>query len=216
MLTRDDLPNLFIVDHPVIQDKLTTIRRKETSTEIFRALLEEISHLMAYPVTEKMKTVQVEIETPIQKTLAPALSDDGIVIVPILRAGLGMTAGLLKIFPNASIGHLGVYRDHDTHRPVEYLVRLPVVKNQTFLLVDPMLATGHSSVYAADLLIREGVKTENIIFMSLLAAPEGVKTFHKAHPNIPIFTASLDSHLNENAYIVPGLGDAGDRMFGTN
>ena len=215
MRTVAELPNLFIVDHPVIQDKLTSLRRKETITEKFRSLLEEISHLMAYPVTESLKTKNVEIETPLQKASMPVLDHGGIVVVPILRAGLGMVSGLLKIFPDAVIGHIGVYRDHDTHQPVEYDVRLPKIENQTFLLVDPMLATGNSSAYAATLLIREGVKPENIIFMSLLAAPEGVKEFHRIHPTITIYTASLDSHLNEKAYIVPGLGDAGDRMFGT-
>lgn len=210
-----EFPNLFIVDHPVIQDKLTTLRRKDTPTHQFRSLLEEISHLMAYPVTENLKTKNVEIETPLVKASLPVLDNGGIVVVPILRAGLGMVSGLLKIFPDAAIGHIGVYRDHDTHEPVEYVVRLPEIKNQTFLLVDPMLATGNSSAYAVSLLIKNGVKAENIIFMSLLAAPEGIKVFHAVYPNIPIYTASLDSHLNENAYIVPGLGDAGDRMFGT-
>ena len=215
MLQLKEFPNLYIVDHPVIQDKLTSLRKTETPTSQFRSLLEEISHLMAYPVTESLSTKQIEIETPLVKASMPVLDIEGIVVVPILRAGLGMVSGLLKIFPDAAIGHIGVYRDHDTHEPVEYVVRLPEFKNQIYLLVDPMLATGHSSAYAAGLLLKHGVPAENIIFMSLLAAPEGVKAFHKAHPNIRIYTASLDSHLNEKAYIVPGLGDAGDRMFGT-
>lgn len=212
----EEFPNLKIISHPVIQDKLTTLRDKNTSNQQFRALLEEISHLMAYPVTESLKTKLVEIETPLVKASLPALDISGIVVVPILRAGLGMVSGLLKIFPDAAIGHIGVYRDHDTHEPVEYVVRLPAFRNQIYLLVDPMLATGHSSAYAADLLLKHGVPPENIIFMSLLAAPEGVRSFQKAHPKIRMYTAALDSHLNENAYIVPGLGDAGDRMFGTN
>lgn len=210
-----EFPNLFIVDHPVIQDKLTRLRAKETPMDQFRQLLEEISHLMAYPVTEKLATKNIEIETPITKVELPVLACEGIVIVPILRAGLGMVAGLHKIFPDAAIGHIGVYRDHDTHRPIEYLVRLPKNKNQIFMLVDPMLATGHSSAYTASLLIREGVAPENIIFMALVSAPEGVREFHSQHPDILIYTSALDSHLNEQAYIVPGLGDAGDRLFGT-
>ncbi len=210
-----EFPNLYVVDHPVVQDKLTTLRRKETSTEQFRALLEEISHLMAYAVTEKLRTKLVEIETPLVKASLPVLENPDIVIVPILRAGLGMVAGLHKIFSTASVGHIGVYRDHDTQKPNEYLIRLPEIKKQIFMLVDPMLATGNSSVYAADILIKRGVSPANIIFMALVAAPEGVATFHKSHPDIVIYTAALDSHLNEKAYIVPGLGDAGDRLFGT-
>ncbi len=208
-------PNLYVVDHPVVQDKLTVLRRKDTPTELFRSLLEEISHLMAYPVTENMKIKAVECETPLTTFMAPALDNGEVVIVPVLRAGLGMTQGLLKIFPKAAIGHIGLYRDHDTHKPVEYLVRLPEHRGQTYLLVDPMLATGNSSAHVADILVRNGVKPQNIVFMALVAAPEGVKTFHAAHPDIVIYTAALDSHLNEKAYIVPGLGDAGDRMFGT-
>lgn len=215
MLTKAEFPNLYIVDHPVIQDKLTTLRKVDTPTQQFRSLLEEISHLMAYPVTESLGTKQVDIETPLTKASLPVLDVTGIVVVPILRAGLGMVSGLLKIFPDAAIGHIGLCRDHDTHQAVEYVVRLPEFKNQTYLLVDPMLGTGNSSAYAASILIKHGVVPENIIFMSLLAAPEGVKTFQAAHPNIRIYTAALDSHLNEKAYIVPGLGDAGDRMFGT-
>ena len=211
----EEFKNLYIVDHPVIQDKLTTLRDKNTSVQNFRALLEEISHLMAYPVTETLSTKEIEVETPLVKAMLPVLDVKGIVVVPILRAGLGMVSGLLKIFPDAAIGHIGVYRDHDTHKPVEYVIRLPEFKNQIYLLVDPMLATGHSSAYAADLLLKHGVPPKNIIFMSLLAAPEGVRTFQSAHPDIRIYTASLDSHLNEKAYIVPGLGDAGDRTFGT-
>ena len=216
MKTVAEFPNLFIVDHPVILDRLTTLRRKETATEQFRQLLEEISHLMAYPVTQNMAVKQIEIETPMVKATMPALANDGVVIVPVLRAGLGMVAGLHKIFPKASIGHIGVYRDHETHEPIEYLVRLPENQDQTYLVVDPMLATGHSLAYAADILIRKGVKTENIIFMVLLASPEGVAYLQDKHPGIVIYTASLDSHLNEKAYIIPGLGDAGDRLFGTN
>lgn len=215
MIRPEEFPNLYVVDHPVIQDKLTTLRRKDTPTSQFRSLLEEISHLMAYPVTESFATRNVEIETPLVNASLPVLDISGIVIVPILRAGLGMMQGLLKIFPEAAIGHIGLYRDHETHEPVEYVVRLPEFKNQVFLLVDPMLGTGNSSAYAARLLLKHGVPPENIIFMSLLAAPEGVTTFHKEHPNIRIYTASLDSHLDERAYIIPGLGDAGDRMFGT-
>ncbi|PZP55255.1 MAG: uracil phosphoribosyltransferase [Micavibrio aeruginosavorus] len=210
-----EFPNLYIVDHPVVQDKLTTLRKKDTPTYLFRSLLEEISHLMAYPVTELLSVKDVEIETPLIKSQMPVLDVTGIVVVPILRAGLGMMSGLLKIFPDAAIGHIGLYRDHDTHQAVEYVVRLPEFKNQIYLLVDPMLGTGNSSAYAASLLVKHGVIPENIIFMSLLAAPEGVKAFHKVHPNIRVYTAALDSHLDENAYIVPGLGDAGDRMFGT-
>ncbi len=215
MQTKSEFPNFYIVNHPVIQDKLTNLRKKDTTTQQFRSLLEEISHLMAYPVTETLKTRRIEIETPLIKVDMPVLDTAGVVVVPILRAGLGMVSGLLKIFPDAAIGHIGVYRDHDTHQPVEYVARLPEFKNQIYLLVDPMLATGNSSAYVASLLLEHGVTPENIIFMSLLAAPEGVRAFHKEHPNIRIYTAALDECLNEQAYIVPGLGDAGDRMFGT-
>ncbi len=191
------------------------MRDINTPMEMFRRLLEDISYLMAYAVSENLPVMTRRIQTPIVEMDAPCLDHRGIVIVPVLRAGLGMIQGLEKIFPEAALGYIGVFRDHDTHQPVEYIVKLPKATGQKFILVDPMLATGHSSRYATDVLIKNGVLAEDITFMALVAAPEGVRHYHATYPQIPIYTASLDSHLNEKAYIVPGLGDAGDRLFGT-
>ena len=217
MKTLSQFPNLFIVDHPLVQDKLTKMRDKNCSFSDFRSLLQKISMLMAYSATENMPLINKKISTPLIDMDAPTLAEDDPVVVPILRAGLGLVDGLLSIFPNAIIGHVGLYRDEETHTPHEYLVRLPklIPKNRRFIIVDPMLATGNSAVHAIDVLLARGVAVNQISLMTLVSAPEGVRTVHAKHPSVSIFTASLDSHLNENAYIVPGLGDAGDRIFGT-
>jgi uracil phosphoribosyltransferase len=217
MKTLPDFPNLFVVDHPLVQDKLTKMRDKDCSFSDFRSLLQKISMLMAYSATESMALVTRKITTPLVEMDAPTLLERDPVVVPILRAGLGLVDGLLDIFPDAIIGHVGLYRDEETHMPHEYLVRLPkpVPQDRQFIIVDPMLATGNSAVHAIDVLIARGVSKDKISLMTLVAAPEGVKTVHAKHPSAKIFTASLDSHLNEHKYIVPGLGDAGDRIFGT-
>ncbi len=207
--------NLYVFDHPLIQHKLTLMREKGRSTQEFKQLLKEISMLMGYEMTRDFPLTTKTIETPLTTMDAPVLDGKKPVLVPILRAGLGMLDGILELMPSARIGHIGLYRDHKTLQPVEYLVKLPDVTDRKFLLLDPMLATGNSSIYAAEILIKRGVKVSDIAFMCLLAAPEGVENFLKHYPDIKIYTASLDSHLNDHAYIVPGLGDAGDRLFGT-
>ena len=207
-------PRLHIVDHPLIQHKLSIMRDKNTCTKDFRALLREIALLMGYEVTRNLPLTTHSIETPLCRFDAPFLADKKPVIVPILRAGLGMADGFLELMPSARVGHIGMYRD-ENKRPVEYLVKLPDLEGRTFFLVDPMLATGYSASHGVEVLQKRGVKGENIIFMSLLCAPEGVETFQKLHPDVEVYTASLDDHLNEKAYIVPGLGDAGDRLYGT-
>ncbi len=215
MRTHPDHINLFIVDHPLVQHKLSRMRDKDCPVGLFRVLIKEIALLMGYELTSGLKMTTRKIETPLVTMDAPVLDGQEPAIVPILRAGLGMAEGLQELMPTAAVGHIGLYRDHDTKQPVEYLVRLPQADGRLFIIVDPMLATGHSAVHAAEVLVKHGVPPEKIRYMALVAAPEGVSTFHKAFPQIPVFTASLDSHLNENAYIVPGLGDAGDRIFGT-
>ena len=215
MKTDPRFPNLYIVDHPLIQHKLSTMRQKGTPSNNFRQLLREISYLLGYEVTRDLPLETREIETPLCKCKTNYLSGKKLVIVPVLRAGLGMSDGLLDLMPSARIGHIGMYRGPD-HRPVEYLVKLPSnLKNRKILVVDPMLATGYSAVAAVDVLLKRGVKAKDIVFVALVAAPEGVQTFQEKHPDIKVFVASLDDHLNEDAYIVPGLGDAGDRIFGT-
>lgn len=216
MYEHETLKKLFIVSHPLIQHKLTHMREKSTGKRAFKAALKEIAMLMGYEITCDLPLTTKTIETPIQTMEAPVLKDAAPVIVPILRAALGMADGLEEIMPDAQIGHIGLYRDHDTHQPVEYLIRLPKHAGQAYILVDPMLATGNSAKHAVDVLVRQGVPLGKISFMALVAAPEGVKVFHDAYPDIPVYVASLDEKLNENAYIVPGLGDAGDRLFGTN
>lgn len=208
-------PKLFILDHPLIQHKLSYMRDKDTSTRNFRQLLRELTLLMGYEVTRDLPVTTKHIETPLQAIDAPVIAGKKLAVVPVLRAGIGMSDGLLDLVPSARVGHIGVYRDHDTHQPVEYLVRLPDLQERTFILCDPMIATGNSAVHAVDVLTRRGVPAERIVFLALVAAPEGVEVFQKAHPDVRVYVASLDSHLNENAYIVPGLGDAGDRLFGT-
>jgi len=208
-------PNLYILDHPLIQHKLTYMRDKETSTRTFRQLLRELTLLMGYEVTRDLPLTTRRIDTPMQSIEAPVIAGRKLAIVPVLRAGIGMSDGLLDLIPSARVGHIGVYRDHDTHEPVEYLVRLPDLPDRTFILCDPMVATGNSAVHAIDVLKKRGVPAERILFLALVAAPEGVQVFQDAHPDVRLFVASLDERLNEDAYIVPGLGDAGDRLFGT-
>jgi uracil phosphoribosyltransferase len=208
-------PNLFILTHPLIQHKLSHMRQSDTSTRTFRELLREITLLMGYEITRDLPLTTRTIETPLQKMEAPVIAGKKLAIVPILRAGVGMSDGLLELVPSARVGHIGVFRDPSTHQPVEYLVRLPDLSERTFILCDPMVATGNSAVYAVDVLKKRGVSDAQIIFLALVAAPEGVEVFRNAHPNVKMYVASLDSHLNDHAYIVPGLGDAGDRIFGT-
>src|SRR5215813_14472217 len=201
-----DFPQLHVLDHPLIQHKLSIMRDKSTSTTQFRQLLREIALLMGYELTRNLPMTTKEIETPITRMDAPVIAGKKVAVVPILRAGLGMADGLLDLIPAARMGHVGLYRDHETKRPVEYFVKLPETEGRSFILVDPMLATGYSAAAAADVLNKRGVADENLSLMVLVAAPEGVGVFSRAHPKVQIFAASLDSHLNEHAYIVPGLG----------
>ena len=208
------MSTLHIVDHPLIVHKLSIMRNKKTPSKDFRILLDEIAMLMGYELTRDLPLEEIEIETPLVKTTAYRISGKKLAIVPILRAGLGMVDGLLKLAPVARVGHIGLYRDPETHKPVEYYCKLPTdIEKRMVILVDPMLATGGSAVDALTMLKNKGCK--NIKFMCLVAAPEGVKAVQKAHPDVDIYTASLDECLNDHAYILPGLGDAGDRIFGT-
>lgn len=203
-----------VVNHPLIAHKLTIMRKLDTSTKDFRQLLEEISLLMAYEVTRDLPLDDVEIETPMCKTMGKEISGRSIGVVPILRAGLGMVNGFLTLVPNAKVGHIGLYRDEETHQPVEYYCKLPAdATERRIIVVDPMLATGGSAVAAIQFIKDRGCK--DVKLMCLIAAPEGVKAMQEAHPDVDIFVAGLDEGLNEKAYIVPGLGDAGDRIFGT-
>ncbi len=203
-----------LIDHPLITHKLTIMRNKKTGSKDFRELLNEISMLMGYELTRDLPLQDVTIETPITKMTAKMVSGRKLAIVPILRAGLGMVDGIQSLVPVAKVGHIGLYRDPDTHQPVEYYCKLPSdIQDRLVILVDPMLATGGSAVDALTMLKAKGCK--NIRFMCLVAAPEGVAKVQKAHPDVDIYGAALDDHLNDHAYIVPGLGDAGDRIFGT-
>lgn len=203
-----------VISHPLIQHKLSILRREDTSTKDFRELVNEIAMLMGYEVSRDLPLEEVEIQTPITKTVQKQLSGKKLAIVPILRAGIGMVDGFLSLVPAAKVGHIGMYRDEETFEPVEYLVKLPEdIDQRQIFVVDPMLATGGSAILAVDSLKKRGAA--NIKFVCLVAAPEGVKKLQDAHPDIDIYTASLDEKLNENGYIVPGLGDAGDRLFGT-
>lgn len=216
MIKHENFKNLYILNHPIIQDRLSLIRQKDTSFSDFRRILKDMAVLMTYEVTKDLPLTTKTIQTPMVEMEAPVLAEPEPVIIPILRAGLGLSDGAKEVLTSAILGHIGVYRDEETHRPVEYLVRLPKeIKERNVLLVDPMLATGYSAKYALDVLIREGVKPAQIKFMVLVAAPEGVKILEEAYPDIPIYSAALDNHLNENAFIIPGLGDAGDRICGT-
>lgn len=208
------MANVYVFDHPLIQHKLAILRDKTTSTKYFRELVREISMLMAYEATRNLPLEDVEIETPICKATMKMLKGEDIAIVPILRAGLGMVEGLQALVPNAKVGHIGLYREPETHQPVEYYCKLPsdIGQRQVFVL-DPMLATGGSAAAAIEFIKAKGGK--NIIFMCLIAAPEGIEVLQKSHPDVDIFIAAKDRYLNEHAYIVPGLGDAGDRLYGT-
>jgi len=215
MKKHPDFLNLYIADHPLILHKLTLMRDVNCEKALFRILLKEIALLMGYEITRHLPLMDKNIETPLTKMKAPVIGERQPAIVPILRAGLGMAEGLEELMPSAAIGHIGLYRDEKTKQPVEYLVKLPDTKNRLFILVDPMLATGNSSKYAVDVMVKHGVDPADIRFLALVAAPEGVKVMQDAYPQVRIHVAALDDYLNENAYIVPGLGDAGDRLFGT-
>ena len=204
---------LYISNHPVVAHKLSIMRDKSTNTELFRSLLCDISELMCYEVTRDLSLDKYKIETPMQEATGFTIVDN-VSIIPILRAGLGMIDGLVKLIPNARVGHIGLYRDHETHMPIEYYCKLPSeIENGISIVVDPMLATGGSAIDAIDMLKRKGA--QKIRFLCLVAAPEGVKRLQDAHPDVDIYACALDECLNENAYILPGLGDAGDRIFGT-
>ncbi len=206
--------NVYVFDHPLIQHKTAMIRKEETSVKDFRELVTEISMLMTYEATRDLPLEEVEITTPMQKTKVNMLAGEDIAIIPILRAGLGMVDGMLALIPNAKVGHIGLYRDPETHEPVEYYCKLPAdIEKREIFVVDPMLATGGSAAAAIDFIKQRG--GEKIIFMCLIASPEGIETLQKAHPDVDIFIAAKDECLNENKYILPGLGDAGDRLYGT-
>lgn len=208
------MSQLHVIDHPMIQHKLTVMRNKETGSKEFRELLKEISLLMGYEVLRDIPLEDVEIETPICKTIAKRVSGRKLAIVPILRAGLGMVEGLRELVPVAKVGHIGLYRDEETHQPVVYFCKLPEDINDRLVIVtDPMLATGGSACDALAILKERGC--QNIRLMCLVGVPEGVERVQREHPDVPIYVAAVDERLNENAYIVPGLGDAGDRIFGT-
>ena len=202
------------IKHPLVQHKLSLMRKKETSTRSFRVLVREVGLLLAYEVTQDLPLEYEEIETPLQKIQAPFLEGKKLCLVPILRAGIGLLDGFLELIPSARVGHIGLYRDPVTLAAVEYYLKLPEMINQRLVIaLDPMLATGHSSAAAVSRLKENGAS--NIRFVSLLAAPEGIEYFHSEHPDVPIYTAAVDEKLNDHAYILPGLGDAGDRIFGT-
>ncbi len=210
------MEKFHVIEHPLIEHKLTILRDKNTGTKDFRDLVNEIARLLAYEVSRDLPLEDIEIETPLVKSTQKAIAGKKVVIAPILRAGLGMVDGILDLIPAARVGHVGLYRDEETMQPVEYFVKMPNnLEDRHMYLVDPMLATGGSAIAAIDSVIERGAKPENIKFICLVAAPEGVKALHEAHPDVEIFTAGLDEKLDENAYIVPGLGDAGDRLFGT-
>ena len=203
-----------VIDHPLIQHKLTLMREKDTSTTSFRNLMSEIALLLGYEVTRQLPLSTATIETPLATMQAPVLEGKKLVIVPILRAGLGFVESLLHLLPSARVGHIGLYRDPETLQPIEYYLKLPEgMDDRDVIVVDPMLATGHSAVAAVSR-IKE-TRPRSLKFMCLLGAPEGVAYFHEHHPEVPIYTAAIDDHLNDHGYIVPGLGDAGDRLYGT-
>ena len=206
--------NLQVISHPLVQHKLSLMRKKSTSTQSFRTLIREVGTLLAYEVTKDLPLIYEEIETPLMKMDAPFLEGKKLCLVSILRAGNGLLDGFMELLPSARVGHIGLYRDPETLVAVEYYMKLPDLINQRLVLaLDPMLATGHSSAAAVTRLKENGA--ENIRFVCLLAAPEGIEYFNKVHPDVPIFVAAVDEKLNDHAYILPGLGDAGDRIFGT-
>ena len=206
--------NVKVIDHPLIQHKLSIMRNVNTGTKEFRELLDEISMLMAFEITRDLPLEEVEIETPVAKCKCKMLSGKKLGIIPVLRAGLGMTNGVVKLIPAVKVGHIGLYRDPQTLLPVEYYSKLPSdVSERDFIIIDPMLATGNSLIASIDILKAKGAKS--IRLMCLVAAPEGIKLINEAHPDVDIYVASVDERLDEHSYIVPGLGDAGDRLFGT-
>lgn len=210
----EEYPNVFVMDHPLIQHKLTFLRDVSTGTKNFRELVSEIAMLMCYEATRDLPLKEITIETPLADARVHVISGKKIALVPILRAGLGMVEGMLEMIPAAKVGHMGMYRNPDTMQPIEYYCKLPNdIEDRDVLLLDPMLATGGSAIAAIDGLKRRGVK--HIKLMNLIAAPEGIEAVQKAHPDVEIFVAAIDQKLNDHGYIVPGLGDAGDRIFGT-
>jgi uracil phosphoribosyltransferase len=207
-------PNLTVLDHPLIQHKLTKLRDRTTATRDFKALANEIAMLMAYEATKDLPLEHAEVETPLETMQGRQVAGKKLALVPILRAGLGMVDGIMQLIPNARVGHIGLYRDHDTLEPVDYYFKIPGdEEDRLFFVLDPMLATGGSAARAVTALKNAGAT--RIRFLSLVAAPEGVRRMHMAHPEVPVFTAALDRELNDQGYILPGLGDAGDRLFGT-
>jgi uracil phosphoribosyltransferase len=209
-----DFPNLTVIHHPLVQHKLTVLRRKDTSKKKFKELVDEIAMLMAYEVTRDLPVAPVEVETPLETTTQMRLSGKKLTLVPILRAGLGMVDGVLRLMPSVRVGHIGLYRDHDTLQPVDYYFKIPPEpESRDFILLDPMLATGGSASAAVASLKRAGAT--RVRFMCLVAAPEGVRRMQEDHPDVQVFAAALDRELNDVGYILPGLGDAGDRLFGT-
>ena len=208
------MANVHVIDHPLIQHKLAVLRNKKTSVKEFRELVNEISGLMCYEATRNLPTVEVDVETPLMTAKCRMLAGKKLAIVPILRAGLGMVDAMVDLIPSAKIGHIGLYRDPETHKPVEYYCKLPEdIGNRQVFVVDPMLATGGSAVAAIDFLKEHGCK--NITMMNILGCPEGVAAVQAAHPDVEMYLAAMDEKLNDHAYILPGLGDAGDRIFGT-
>ncbi len=206
--------SVHVLDHPLIQHKLAILRNKNTSVKEFRELIQEISGLMCFEATRNLPTQEVEVETPITTAKCRMLSGKKLAIVPVLRAGLGMVDSMVDLIPSAKIGHIGLFRDEKTHKPVEYFCKLPEdIENRVVFLVDPMLATGGSAIAAIDALKKRGCR--HIVMMNIIGCPEGVEAVQAAHPDVELYMAALDEKLNENAYIVPGLGDAGDRIFGT-
>ncbi|MDE6058576.1 MAG: uracil phosphoribosyltransferase [Clostridia bacterium] len=209
-----DFSNVFVFNHPLIKHKIAILRDKRTGMKEFRELIEEITTIMTYESMRDVELTPVQVETPLEVTTQYKVSDDSIAIVPILRAGLGMVNGVHRVFPTAKVGHIGMYRNEETLQPQEYYCKLPEgIENKTVFLVDPMLATGGSACDALDALKKRGCK--KIKFMAIIGAPEGVERVAKAHPGVSVYVSTLDRALNENGYIVPGLGDAGDRLFGT-
>lgn len=207
-------PNVHILDHPLIRHKLAIIRDKNTNTKQFREIISELATLMAYESFKDVPTQEIEVETPLEKTVQTVVKENSIAIVPILRAGLGMVDGILSLFPAAKVGHIGLYRDEETFEPKEYYCKLPVgIEEKVVMVVDPMLATGGSACDAISMLKKRGCK--HIKLMSIIGAPEGVTKVAEAHPDVEVYVSTLDRQLNENCYILPGLGDAGDRIFGT-
>lgn len=210
------MSKLVVIDHPLVQHKMAMLRDKDLGTKGFRELVNEITMFLGYEVTRDLSMEEIEIETPLVKTTQKVIAGKKLAIAPILRAGLGMVDGMLLLMPAAKVGHIGMFRDEETLQPQEYFFKMPQdIEEREVIVVDPMLATGGSAIMAIDSLVKRNVKAESIKFVCLVAAPEGVKALEEAYPQVDIFTAALDEKLNENGYILPGLGDAGDRLFGT-